>query len=130
MENAKIVIVDDDLDLSNALKAILESENYNVITASERTEGMEKIKAEQPDLVILDIMMAMWEDGFEMARQLKKDPQFAQKPILILTGIKEKTGIDFKSAAGDPDWCPADGFLDKPVESDVLLAEVKRLLQK
>ncbi|MHC4635868.1 MAG: response regulator transcription factor [Planctomycetota bacterium] len=131
MENAKILIVDDDLDLTKALKVTLESENYSVVTASDRMEGMEKIKIERPDLVILDVMMATWEDGFEMARELKKDLQFIKNmPILMLTGVKGKTGIDFKSTAGDPTWCPVDGFLDKPVEPDVLLAEVRKLLQK
>jgi DNA-binding response OmpR family regulator len=131
MGNAKILIVDDDLDLTKALKVILETESYSVVIASDRTEGMEKIKAERPDLVILDVMMAMWEDGFEMARELKKDSQFIKNiPILMLTGVKGKTGIDFKSTAGDPTWCPVDGFLDKPVESDILLAEVRKLLSK
>ena len=131
MENAKILIVDDDLDLTKALKVTLESEDYSVVTASDRTEGMEKIENERPDLVILDVMMATWQDGFEMARELKKDSQFIRNiPILMLTGVKGKTGIDFKSTAGDPTWCPVDGFLDKPVEPDTLLAEVKKLLQK
>ena len=108
MGNAKILIVDDDLDLTKALKVTLESENYSVVTASDRINGMEKIKAERPDLVILDVMMATWEDGFEMARELKKDSQFIKNiPILMLTGVKGKTGIDFKSTAGDPTWCPS-----------------------
>jgi DNA-binding response OmpR family regulator len=131
MENAKILIVDDDLDLTKALKVTLESENYGVVTASDRMEGMEKIKAERPDLIILDVMMSTWQDGFEMARELKKDSQFIKNiPILMLTGVKGKTGINFKSTAGDPTWCPVDGFLDKPVEPDILLAEVRKLLQK
>jgi CheY-like chemotaxis protein len=131
MKNAKILIVDDDLDLIKALKVTLESENYSVVTASEPMEGMEKIKAERPDLIILDVMMGTWQDGFEMARKLKKDSQFIKNiPILMLTGVKGKTGINFKSTAGDPAWCPVDGFLDKPVGPDVLLAEVRRLLQK
>jgi hypothetical protein len=49
-------------------------------------------------------------------------------PILMMTGVKEKTGIDFKSTAGDPNWCPVDGFLDKPVEPDTLVAEIEKLL--
>jgi hypothetical protein len=48
----------------------------------------------------------------------------------MMTAVKDKTGIDFKSTAGDPTWCPVDGFLDKPVDLDVLLAEVRKLLQK
>jgi CheY-like chemotaxis protein len=91
---------------------------------------MEEIKADKPDLLILDVMMSTWQDGFEMARELKSDAQFADMPILMLTGVKDKTGIDFKSSAGDPTWCPVDGFLDKPVEPTVLLAEIEKLLPK
>jgi len=128
MENAKILIVDDDPDLTKALKATLESKNYIVITASNGSEGMDKINTDKPDLLILDVMMATLQDGFEMARELKKDPQFKKMPILMLTAIKGRTGIDFKSSAGDPNWLPVDSFLDKPVEPQVLLAEIKRLL--
>src|SRR3972149_3607192 len=128
MKNAKILIVDDDPDLTKALKATLESKNYIVITASNSEEGMEKINTDKPDLLVLDVMMATSEDGFEMARELKNNPQFKKMPILILTAIKGRTGIDFKSSAGDRDWLPVEGFLDKPVEPPVLLAEIKRLL--
>ncbi len=130
MENAKILIVDDDMDLTKALQATLESKQYTVITAADRTEGMNKIKADKPDLIILDVMMSTWQDGFEMARELKKDADFKDMPILMLTGVKGKSGINFKSTAGDPTWCPVDGFLDKPVESEILLSEVRKLLQR
>ncbi|MHC4455549.1 MAG: response regulator [Planctomycetota bacterium] len=130
MENGKIVIVDDDQDIRDSLQAILEGQQYTVFTASDKTEGMEKIKTEKPDLAILDVMMSSWNDGFEMARGLKGDPQFKNIPILMLTGVKGKTGIDFKSTAGDPTWCPVDAFLEKPVEPDILLEEVEKLLSK
>jgi len=128
MKNAKILIVDDDPDLTKALKATLESKNYIVITASNGSEGMDKIKTDKPELLILDVIMSTSQDGFEMARELKKDPQSKKMPILMLTAIKGRTGIDFKSSAGDPNWLPVDSFLDKPVEPQVLLAEIKRLL--
>lgn len=130
MAKAKIVIADDDQDLRDSLQAILENQQYTVITAADKTEGMEKIKTEKPDLAILDVMMATWQDGFEMSRELKKDPDFKDMPILMLTGVKEKSGIDFKSTAGDPTWCPVDAFLDKPVEPKFLLAEVEKLLSE
>jgi len=128
MENAKILIVDDDPDFTVVMKTILEGGQYNVITASTRAEGMEKITADKPDLVILDVMMSTWSDGFEMARDLKKNPEHKDTPIIMLTGVEQRTGIGFKSTAGDPEWLPVDGFLDKPVEPKVLLAEVKKLL--
>ncbi len=130
MGKAKILIADDDQDIRESVRAILESRQYSVVTAADRVEGMEKIKTEKPDLAILDVMMSTWQDGFEMSRELKKDPQYKDIPILMLTGVKEQTGIDFKSTAGDPAWCPVDGFLDKPVETDILLAEVERLLSE
>jgi CheY-like chemotaxis protein len=130
MENAKILLVDDDPDYTKALKVTLESEQYAVVTAADRTEGMEKIRNDKPDLVILDVMMSTWSDGFEMSRELKKDPQYKDIPILILTAVKDRTGIGFKSTAGDPVWLPVDGFLDKPVEPQVLLAEVEKLISK
>ena len=130
MENAKILIVDDDMDLTKALQVTLESKQYTVITAADRTEGMNKIRADKPDLIILDVIMSTWQDGFEMARELKKDADFKDMPILMLTGVKGKTGINFKSTAGDPVWCPVDGFLDKPVEPEILLSEVRKLLQR
>ncbi len=118
------------MDFTEALKTSLVTEQYTVVTAADRTEGMEKVKTERPNLIILDVMMSTWEDGFEMARALKKDPQFKDISILMLTAVKDRSGIDFKSTAGDPTWCPVDSFLDKPVELDVLLAEVRKLLQK
>jgi CheY-like chemotaxis protein len=128
MGTAKIVIADDDPDIRVSLQAILESKQYTVVTAVDKTDGLEKIRAEKPDLAILDVMMSTWEDGFEMSRELKKDPQFKDMPILMLTGIRKETGIDFKSTAGDPTWCPVDAYLEKPIEPDILLAEVAKLL--
>ena len=130
MENARILIVDDDVDLTKALKVTLESRNYTVVTAADRAEGMEKAQAQKPDLFILDVMMGTWQDGFEMSRELKKDRRFKDTPILMLTSIEERTGIEFKSTAGDPDWLPVEGFMEKPVEPEALLAEVERLLAK
>lgn len=129
MDNVKkIIMVDDDPDYIEVVRTILENEEYVVITAGNKTEGLQKIRAEKPDLVILDVMMHSWQDGFEMSRQIKKDPQLNNIPILMLTVVSEKTGIDFKSIAGDPTWIPVDVFLDKPVEAAVLLGEVKKLL--
>jgi CheY-like chemotaxis protein len=128
MENAKILVVDDEEAIRDSLQAILESRQYIVITAADRTEGMDKIKAEQPDLLILDIMMSSWLDGLDMSKTLKEDQQFRDMPIVMLTGVKERTIFDFRPKAGGPDWCSVDAYLDKPVEPDVLLAEIERLL--
>ena len=130
MEKAKILVVDDDMDIRDSFQAILESRQYSVVTAANKSQGMEKAKTEKPDLFILDVMMDTYQDGFDMARELKQDPEFKDTPILMSTGVSEKTGIDFKSSAGDADWMPVDGFLEKPVQPETLIAEVEKLLAK
>ena len=129
MRKAKIIVADDDQDIRDSVASILEGQEYDVITAKDRIGAIEKIKAEKPDLAILDVMMSSLDDGFEMSRELKKDPEFKNMPILLLTGVKKATGIDFESTAGDPTWCPVDAFLNKPVEPDILISEVSKLLQ-
>ncbi len=130
MAKARILIVDDDADITSALQAILESQDYEVFVASNKSDGREKLTAEKPDLLILDVMMEAWQDGFEMAREIKQDPEVKDIPILMLTAVEGKTGIEFKSTAGNPDWLPVEGFLDKPVDSQTLLAEVEKILSK
>lgn len=125
---AKILVVDDDGDLVAAISTVLEAKGYEVSTAANKDEGMAKIREVKPDLAILDVMMTTWQDGFEMAREIKSDEALKSIPILMLTGVGDKTGMDFKSEAGDEEWLPVDVFLDKPVKSEVLLAEVDRLL--
>ena len=127
MQRRKILVVDDDVDLCDSLKVIFEHAGYAMVSAGSRSEGMEMIRAEHPDLVILDVMMETWQDGFEMSRELKGDPELRSTPILMLTPVEEKTGIEFKSTAGDPAWLPVEGYLGKPTPPDTLLAEVKRL---
>jgi CheY-like chemotaxis protein len=130
MAKATILVVDDDEDIRLAVQALLESRDYKVETAATKEEGLEKFTTVKPDLAILDVMMVSWQDGFELARELKKDPDLKNVPILMLTGVENKTGFEFKSAAGDEEWLPVEGFLDKPVEPEVLLAEVEKLLNK
>ena len=130
MAQKTILVIDDDEDICLAVKALLESRDYNVEVASTKEEGLKKFRSIKPDLAILDVMMVSWQDGFELARELKKDPDLKNIPILMLTGVEDKTGFEFKSTAGDPEWLPVEGFLDKPVEPEVLLAEVKKLLNK
>jgi len=130
MAKKTILVIDDDEDIRLAVGALLESKGYVVETASTKEEGLAKFISVKPDLAILDVMMTSWQDGFELSRQLKKDPELKNTPILMLTGVENKTGFEFKSAAGDQEWLPVEGFLDKPVEPEVLLAEVEKLLNK
>jgi CheY-like chemotaxis protein len=130
MGQARILIVDDDPDITEAMKVVLENGGYEVDCAGDGAAGMEHIKATRPDLIILDVMMHTSREGFVLSRELKHNPDYKGIPILMVTAVKEKTGIDFKPAAGDETWLPVEEYLDKPVKPDVLLEKVGSLLQK
>lgn len=125
-----ILIIDDDPDITEAMKVVLDNRGFNVEVAHNITDGKAKATAIKPDLMILDVMMESNQDGFNLARDCKGDPELKEIPILMVTGVKEQTGIDFKSEAGDQTWLPVDEFLDKPVKPDVLLQKVDELLRK
>jgi CheY-like chemotaxis protein len=128
MAQGKILIIDDDPDITEAMAVVLENRGYEVRSAQDGTEGMERLKQAKPDLIILDVMMRTSQEGFEFSRELKNHAEYKDIPILMLTGVKQKTGLDFKTAAGDPAWLPVEEFLDKPVKPNVLLEKVKNLL--
>ena len=81
MSKAKIVVVDDDKDIRDSLQVILESNEYTVTTAANKNDGLQMIRDVKPDLSILDVMMDSWQDGFDMARELKKDSELDAKFI-------------------------------------------------
>ena len=129
MNPARILIVDDDADITEAMRIVLENKGYSVDAASDSKDALNHLKSQKPDLIILDVMMNTKSEGFDFARDLKKDPGSRDIPFLLLTAIKEKTGIDFKPAAGDETWLPVEEFLDKPVKPEQLIEKVESLLK-
>jgi CheY-like chemotaxis protein len=135
MDDAKILIVDDDPDIAEALKMTLEANHYKVYTAGNGTEGLKQVKAVTPDLIILDVMMDTITEGFQVSYQLRNpDPQseyapYSKIPILMLTAIVEKKRMKFSTQA-DGDFLPVDDFVEKPIRPQVLLEKVKKLLNK
>ncbi|PIQ87080.1 MAG: response regulator [Candidatus Omnitrophica bacterium CG11_big_fil_rev_8_21_14_0_20_43_6] len=127
---ARILIIDDDPDIVEAMKVVLESKNYEVAIAKSGEEGLKRVRQIKPDLIILDVMMESVDKGFDVARNLKNDKNHQDIPILMLTAIKEKTGLGFEKEAGDPDWLPVDGYCEKPLKPEELISKVKELLGK
>lgn len=127
---AKILIIDDDPDIVEAMKVVLEGRNYMVESAKNGEEGLKKVKSCKPDLIILDVMMESMDKGFDVARELKKDKDNKGIPILMLTAIKERTGLGFENEAGDQDWLPVDDYCDKPLKPGELISKVEKLLAK
>jgi CheY-like chemotaxis protein len=128
--SAKILVVDDDPDMREALQMILESGGYTVVTAEDGEKCLAKLKEEQPDLLILDLLMPRM-DGFEVCKALK-DPRYAKyarMPIIILSSIQEgvsqrryelETGVRLD----------VDDYAEKPVERTVLLERVGKLIKR
>ena len=131
-EKPRILIIEDDTDLIAAMKIILETKDYKVITAYDPDEGNEKLRQERPDLIILDVMFGGKGEskGFDFAQKMKYDKQFADIPILMLTAINsEKPFFNF-SPDTDGKFLPVDSFLDKPVQSEELCNKIEELLKQ
>ena len=123
-----ILIVDDEPDAIDFAKEVLEGEGYAVITASNGTQGLAKMRSEKPDLVVLDVQMPEM-DGFEVFREMKKDEALKALPVVMLTGIREKVGIGF-SADEMKDYMgerPAD-YIEKPIDPAKLRETVGKVL--
>ncbi len=125
---AKILIVDDDTDFVESTKTILESKPYDVVVAYQGEEGLKKAKEENPDLILLDVIMPV-KDGFTAAEQLKKDPQLSKIPVLMLTAFSSKrqeSSIPVSRGYA----LQAEDYIEKPVTPENLLAAVEKSLKK
>jgi two-component system alkaline phosphatase synthesis response regulator PhoP len=124
----KILIVDDDPDLVEAVTMILESKNYDVAAAYGGVEGLQKAKTENPDLIVLDVMMPD-KDGYAVCRELKKDPKMGSIPILLLTAVASKISTTRYTQQMGLET-EADDYIDKPVEPETLVTRIEALLSK
>ncbi len=127
----KILVIEDDPDMVTALRMPLESHGYEVFTATTGEEGLQKVKEIEPDLIILDVMMETTTAGFQVSLQLRSpDPEseyadYRDIPILMLTAIHTTTSLRF---GPDEAYLPVDDFVDKPIDPDVLLEKVEKLV--
>lgn len=134
-EPRKILIVDDDLQLSRMLMRILQKYGYAVETASNGQEGLVKARAIKPALVIMDVMMPVM-SGYEACRQFKADPVIARTAVLILTARGHSSGPEgmasFSEPYGDEQTLAmqagADAFMSKPVMVKELINQVEALI--
>lgn len=126
IENApqkKILIVDDEPDILEFLKYNLKKEGFNVVTAADGQEAIKTAETEQPDLIILDIMMPEM-DGIETCRQLREHKDFADTPIAFLTARDE----DFSQIAALD--VGGDDYVTKPIKPRVLVSRIQALLRR
>ena len=128
---ARILIIDDDLDMLDSLSLILRSRHHEVSTLS-RLEGLEaQVRAVHPDLILLDVMFPDDpQGGFEAARRLRADTDLAHIPVLILSALNARSGLSFGFSEADisDGFMPVAGYLDKPIRPDKLLDQIDALL--
>lgn len=127
---AKVLVVDDDPDIRDVLEALLEGEGFETVLANDGEQALEAIKKENPDLMILDLLMPVM-DGFAVCKQLQ-DPRWSKwknMPVLILTSVREEvsqrryeleTGLSLD----------VDDYVEKPIDPDIVLDRVKKLLAR
>lgn len=120
---SKILIVDDDPDMVEASRFVLEKEGFVVESAANIEGGLKALKESAPDLLILDVMMEEPDDGLIMARQVRREG--FTLPILMLTSVNRAMGLQIGK---DEEMVPVDEFQEKPVDPTTLLAKVRSLL--
>ena len=124
----KVLLVDDDVEFCEATKLLLESKSYEVVAAHDGKEGLAKVRAEKPDLVILDVMMPEM-NGYDVCVVLKADQELKEIPVILLTAVDQ---MHFKTTYTRVMGCmtEADDYIAKPVEPEELVHRVEDVLIK
>ena len=118
---AQVLIVDDSPTEAHVLKGMLEKNGFEVETAENGTEGIERAKALKPDLILMDVVMPGL-NGFQATRQLTKDPETSEIPVIIVTTKDQETDRVWGLRQGAKD------FLSKPISEKTLIEKINLVL--
>jgi len=129
MTGKKIVIIDDDPEICDAIGEILVEYGYQVFSALDTSSGLQLFKKTRPDLLILDIMMSTMDEGLEFASEIRKREGIYGVPILIISARPPVESGYNRSVDRNLDWIQADIFMEKPIEPEQLIHNVKLLLK-
>ncbi|MBW2606154.1 MAG: response regulator [Deltaproteobacteria bacterium] len=125
-EKKRILVVDDEPDFASIVQANLEKEGFEVEIAYNGVEGLEKVYANPPDAIVLDVMMPE-KDGYEMCADLKGDEKYSDIPIILLTAVASHvTSTRYSHADGMS--TEADDYIAKPASAEEITRSVKQLL--
>jgi CheY-like chemotaxis protein len=125
----KILMIDDDPEFVEAISNLLDARGYDVHTASNGRDGVAKAKAENPDIILLDVMMTTKDEGFNVARELHEDEILRSTPIIVMTGIRREMNLPF-GFEPDETWLPVKKVLEKPVKPEILLSAIAENIRK
>ena len=117
----RVLLVDDDPDFIEANSIILDASGFEVLTASSGAEGLKRVEEEKPDVVVLDVMMENTDEGFSVARKIRRQLN-SKVPIIMLTSL----ALPEEHA----DFFPVNQFLEKPVPPTILVQKIREALEK
>ncbi len=121
----KILMIDDDDELVESVKILLEAKGYEFLSAPSSAEGFEMAKKEQPSLILLDVMMTHDSDGLDGAVKLKNEKLTADIPVIMMTGIRKPDNL-LESYASDEKFSNIKGIYEKPLKSETLIKLVNK----
>ena len=129
---SKVMMIDDDPDMIESIRMILEANNYSVAAKMDTDNLIADIEAENPDIILLDIVFP--EDaqaGFKAARLIAQQESLKNIPVLILSAVNQLSNLGFSFTENDisEDFMPVSGFIEKPVEPEKLLDKIKSVEQ-
>ena len=122
---AKILVIDDDHDFIKITRMILQSQGYDVVSAATGEGGLDVMRRERPNLVILDIMMTYILEGLDIRRQMAADPNLKNIPVIMSTSL---TGERVQRNLPSDEYVPESAWLHKPIDPDKLLEQVKKAI--
>jgi DNA-binding response OmpR family regulator len=119
----RVLMIDDDQEFIDATAAVLIARGYEVDCAPNGKVGLAKARVKKPDIILLDVMMTSKTEGFDVARELHKNKELTNVPVILLTGVKKEMDMPF-GFEPDEAWLPVKGVLEKPVKPDILLKTI------
>ena len=125
----KILIIDDDEDLVEANKIVLEANSYDVVCAYNGKDGFDLALKEKPDLIMLDVSMEKKDEGFYVSQKIRRHPEIKDIPILMISAIHQMTRLRF-SPETDNEYLPVNEFIDKPIDPGRLIELVKKWVKR
>jgi len=125
-EKKRILVVDDEPDFCAIVQGQLEKEGFAVELAYDGVEGLEKVQANPPDAIVLDVMMPEM-DGYEMCKKLKADEKCCNIPVILLTAVASHV-TSTRYSHRDGMSTEADDYIAKPASAEEITNSVKRLL--
>jgi CheY-like chemotaxis protein len=129
IKKEKILVVDDETDMLVFLSTVIETGGFESIVATNGAEGLKKALKENPDLIIVDVMMSQ-EDGLHMYRNLKYDEILKHIPVIMLSSIDKKTFFHIKNILPGKELPGPEAYLEKPPEAEELIGLIQDMLLK